>query len=313
MPPPSRRPDHVDRLAAPGAGPVGPGRAHRATPGDCGPSIVLAAAEGQSERARSRASLRYMRGHRAQMASPLVRRTGGGVAGRRETLGSPTAFTAVQVAQVKAMACTPPADTGLPLSRWSCPELARQAVAGGICASRSRRPRSAGGCPRTRSNPGSTSRGSSSPTPTSRPRRTCARPLRPHMGRKPLGRRRLCDLRRREDLHPGPLPLPPHAAARESRAMRVNHDYNRARRGGLPGRLRRAPRAGVRPLRGHHRHRAVSPLVDQVMTQEPYDSADRVFWIVDNGSSHRGQAAIDRLAEHTPTRSWCTPRCTRPG
>ena len=29
-------------------------------------------------------------------------------------------------------------------------------------------------------------------------------------------------------------------------------------------------------------------LVEQVMTSEPYASADRVFWIVDNGSSHHG-------------------------
>jgi uncharacterized protein YdaL len=36
------------------------------------------------------------------------------------------------------------------------------------------------------------------------------------------------------------------------------------------------------------------------MTQEPYASADRVFWIVDNGSSHRGQAAIDRLSKQFP-------------
>jgi hypothetical protein len=36
-------------------------------------------------------------------------------------------------------------------------------------------------------------------------------------------------------------------------------------------------------------------LVDQVMKLEPYASANRVFWIVDNGSSHRGQASIDRL------------------
>ena len=33
-------------------------------------------------------------------------------------------FSPVQVAQVKAMACTPPKDAGQPLSRWSCPELA---------------------------------------------------------------------------------------------------------------------------------------------------------------------------------------------
>jgi hypothetical protein len=36
-------------------------------------------------------------------------------------------------------------------------------------------------------------------------------------------------------------------------------------------------------------------LVQQVMGQEPYRTAKRVFWIVDNGSSHRGQRAIARL------------------
>ena len=49
------------------------------------------------------------------------------------------------------------------------------------------------------------------------------------------------------------------------------------------------------------------------MTQEPDAAAERVFWVVDNGSSHRGQKAIDRLAEQFPTRSWCTPRYTLPG
>ena len=49
------------------------------------------------------------------------------------------------------------------------------------------------------------------------------------------------------------------------------------------------------------------------MTREPYRSADRVFWIVDNGSSHRGRKAIDRLPKRSPTQSWCTPRSTRPG
>jgi DDE superfamily endonuclease len=33
----------------------------------------------------------------------------------------------------------------------------------------------------------------------------------------------------------------------------------------------------------------------RVMIAEPYASAERVFWIVDNGSSHRGQASIQRL------------------
>jgi hypothetical protein len=41
-------------------------------------------------------------------------------------------------------------------------------------------------------------------------------------------------------------------------------------------------------------------LVDLVMCQEPYRSANRVFWITDNGSSHRGQSSIDRLKSWYP-------------
>jgi hypothetical protein len=41
-------------------------------------------------------------------------------------------------------------------------------------------------------------------------------------------------------------------------------------------------------------------LVDLVMCQEPYRSAHRVFWITDNGSSHRGQTSIDRLKSWYP-------------
>jgi DDE superfamily endonuclease len=54
-------------------------------------------------------------------------------------------------------------------------------------------------------------------------------------------------------------------------------------------------------------------LVDQVMRSEPYRSASRVFWIVANGYSHRGQTATQRLRKayrkavlvHTPVHaSW---------
>lgn len=41
-------------------------------------------------------------------------------------------------------------------------------------------------------------------------------------------------------------------------------------------------------------------LVDLVMRQEPYRSAHRVFWVTDNGSSHRGQKSIDRLKRWYP-------------
>ncbi len=41
-------------------------------------------------------------------------------------------------------------------------------------------------------------------------------------------------------------------------------------------------------------------LVTPVMRQEPYRSARRVFWVVDNGSAHRGQNAVRRLQAQWP-------------
>ena len=54
-------------------------------------------------------------------------------------------------------------------------------------------------------------------------------------------------------------------------------------------------------------------LVTQVMTTEPYASAHRVFWIVDNGSSHAGQASIDRMKRPGRPPSWSTCPSMRPG
>ncbi len=51
------------------------------------------------------------------------------------------------------------------------------------------------------------------------------------------------------------------------------------------------------------RHTGMDPfmrLVEQVMSQEPYRSAVRVFWVVDNGSSHRGARAQERLKKRFP-------------
>jgi DDE superfamily endonuclease len=54
-------------------------------------------------------------------------------------------------------------------------------------------------------------------------------------------------------------------------------------------------------------------LVDQILDLKPYGEAERLFLIVDNGSSHRGQAAVERLRArdrrlilvHTPVHaSW---------
>jgi hypothetical protein len=44
-------------------------------------------------------------------------------------------------------------------------------------------------------------------------------------------------------------------------------------------------------------------LVEQVMTVEPYCSARTVFWVVDNGSSHAGNASIERIE-----RTWMNAR-----
>lgn len=53
----------------------------------------------------------------------------------RQHTGRPPVFTPLQAAQVKGLACQLPAETGAPLSRWSCPELAREAMSRGIAAS----------------------------------------------------------------------------------------------------------------------------------------------------------------------------------
>ncbi len=93
--------------------------------------------------------------------------------------------------------------------------------------------------------------------------------------------------------HPTLAPAP-------TRTMRVEHEYERGgalaylaawdvHRARVFGRCE--PTTGIAPF---------GRLVDQVMTTEPYASARRVFWVVDNGSSHRGQRAVDRLQEHWP-------------
>ena len=77
------------------------------------------------------------------------------------------------------------------------------------------------------------------------------------------------------------------------------YDVHRARLMGVI-----APTTGIAPF---------TELVTKVMSAEPYASAKRVFWVVDNGSSHAGEASIRRMAQAWPAGRWCTCRCTRPG
>jgi transposase len=96
----------------------------------------------------------------------------------------------------------------------------------------------------------------------------------------------------RRRLHPT-LPIGPH------QAMRLEHEY--ARDGVLQylaaWDVHRAVVFGrCEPKTGKA---AFGRLVDDVMDQEPYRSARRVFWIIDNGSSHRGErAAVELQARH---------------
>ena len=85
-----------------------------------------------------------------------------------------------------------------------------------------------------------------------------------------------------------------------NRPMRIEHEYQRK------GALSYLAAYDVHRARAFGRCDqttgmvAFAKLVDQVMQQEPYRSAARVFWIVDNGSSHRGVAACHRLEEAWP-------------
>jgi hypothetical protein len=92
----------------------------------------------------------------------------------------------------------------------------------------------------------------------------------------------------------------PTVAPASRRDMRVEHEYVRGgalaylaawdvHRARVFGRCE--PTTGIAPF---------DRLVEQVMTTEPYASARRVFWVVDNGSSHRGQRAVDRLQQRWP-------------
>jgi hypothetical protein len=53
-----------------------------------------------------------------------------------------------------------------------------------------------------------------------------------------------------------------------------------------------AAKTGIEPFQA---------LVERVMTLEPYASARRVFWVVDNDSSHNGRRSVARMASAWPT------------
>ncbi len=214
--------------------------------------------------------------------------------------GRPPVFTAADRAEVIALACALPAESGVPLSRWSGPDLARE-LAGrcqlAVSASTVRR-----WLARDALKPWQHRSWISVRDPEFAARAAPVLDL--YAGTwdgRPLGPDDyvICadektSIQARCRCHPT---LPPGKA----RAMRVGHDYERrgalaylaawdVHRGQVMGRCEDT--TGIAPF---------ARLVEQVMTTEPYASAGRVFWIVDNGSSHRGAASIERMARTWPT------------
>jgi transposase len=218
----------------------------------------------------------------------------------RKRPGRPRAFPAAVIAACKAIACELPATRGVPLGRWSLVELREELLATGLVDDVST---------------------------TTLWRWLDQDPIKPWQHRSWIfprdpdfatkagvvldlydrvfqGRELEPDayvvsadektsIQARCRCHPS---LPPGVA----RAMRIEHEYER---GGALAYLaawdvhqarlfgRCEPSTGIAPF---------GRLVAQVMTTEPYASAARVFWIVDNGSSHRGQASIARLEGSWP-------------
>jgi transposase len=219
----------------------------------------------------------------------------------RPRSGRPRQFSAVQVAEVKALACELPADRDVPLARWSCPDLASEATRRGVVTSVS---------------------------PSTVRRWLAADAIKPWQHRSWIFPRdpdfavkagRVLDLyartfdgvelgeedyvlsadekpgvQARERIHPSSPPRP------GRRPLRVESEY---RRHGTLAYLAAydvhhaqvighcAPSTGIEPF---------TALVTKVMTSEPYASARRVFWIVDNGASHRGWTAAARLSDAFP-------------
>ena len=209
----------------------------------------------------------------------------------------PGLFPPEIVLQVKALACELPANQGVPLSRWSRRELAAHVCQSGLVASISG---------------------------TTVWRWLHEDAIRPWQHRCWLFPRdpdffakasRILDLyyrlwegqplhaedfvlcadektsiQARQRRHPT---LPPQAHS----PMKLEHEYRRlgswaylaawdVHEAKVYGRCE--PRTGIAPF---------DRLVEQVMTCDPYRQARRVFWIVDNGSSHRGRASVQRLQE----------------
>ena len=215
-------------------------------------------------------------------------------------LDAPGVFPPDLVVQIKALACELPATHGVPISRWSAADLAREARQSGLVAT------------------------ISDSTVWRWLHEDAIRPWRHRSWIFPRDpdfvpkAERIVDLYERvwdgqalkEDEFVLSCDEKTSIQARRRRhatypaqpgvAMKVEHEYTRCgawayiaaldvHRAKLFGRCER--KSGIAPF---------DRLVAQVMTQLPYAEARRVFWIVDNGSAHRGLRSVTRLQTRYP-------------
>ncbi len=92
----------------------------------------------------------------------------------------------------------------------------------------------------------------------------------------------------------------PSLPTRPGQTMRVEHEYAR---GGAWAYLAALDVHRAKVFGRCEATTGIAPferLVDQVMSQPPYNEARRVFWIMDNGSWHRGEASVQRLTQAHP-------------
>ncbi len=261
--------------------------------------IVLAAAGGASNSTIA-AQLGICEDTVCQWRGRFAREGLTGLADRRRA-GRPSRFTAVQVAEVKALACTRPADVDVPLERWSAAELAAHAAREGIVeevsASTVTRWLDADAIRPWRHRSWIFPRDPAFVAKASRvldlyARRWDGEPLGPDD--YVISADEKSQLQALHRCHPTAPAMPGHGPRVEFEYTRggtlayfAAYDVHRAE---VIGRIEDS--TGIAPF---------GRLAAQVMAQEPYASARRVFWIVDNGSSHRGQASIDRMRAAHPT------------
>jgi transposase len=273
--------------------------------------IVLAAARGR-DNARIAADL--------QITVDTARKWRGRFAGRGldgltdlPRSGRPRRISELTRAAVVALACQLPATTGVPLSRWTGPELLAEVARAGaedelsassvlrILAEHPVKPWQYRSwiCPRD---------------PDFEAKATVildlyqgfyqGKPLRP--GDRILSVDAKPSIQARGRCHPT-------APAAPGKPMRVEHEY--VRHGALALLAALDVRTG-KVFASTPDTTGIAPFMDltgQVMARPEYKDAPRVFVIVDNGSDHRGQAAISRLRKvhpnaimiHTPVHaSW---------